>query len=239
MLGNIEQFCYDDSGAVAADWVVLTGGIVGLGIATLSVVSGSIGNLSGSIASALAGTEVGGLYNNATRALRSFDFTGGSAIGWVGGQVMNMGGQMRELMVLGPGESTSFTLDVPFGATKATMVFDLVSGDSLDNNALWGRDTATVMLNGVPVVIATSGGNMTFAIPQIDGTSVEATVTVAPTQYGGRTHWNDSVAEVTITVNNPTGPIDFRMQSNANQGINDEFWGLDNFRSGTTGAPGF
>lgn len=52
------QFACNESGAVAVDWVVLTGGLVGLGIATLSVVSGGIENLSGDIGQELANIDV-------------------------------------------------------------------------------------------------------------------------------------------------------------------------------------
>ena len=74
---------------------------------------------------------------------------------------------------------------------------------------------------------------------QLDGTTVEATVNVTERPLGGNGGWNDSAATVTITVDQPTEPIQFEMQSGANQGIGDEFWGLDNFDATTTGSPGF
>lgn len=227
MMNLIKRFASDDSGAVAVDWVVLTGGTVGLGLAVMATTSGGLENLSGDISHALSGMHV------IVTELASHTFSGGDAAGWIGGRVMDMGGQMGELLVLGPGESAAFRLDVPSGSSEATMVFDLVAGDSLDASARWGTDTATVMINGVAVAIATSerGSNLTFEIPQIDGTLVEATVTVSPTNYGGSSRWQDTVAEVTVTVDQPSGPIDIQMVSGANQGISDEFWGVDNFEA--------
>jgi len=236
MRKNLEQFCNDDSGAVAVDWVVLSGGVVGLGLATMSVVSGGIEDLSNDIAAALTGMDVGGLYNNAAQAMTTFDFTGGAAAGWAGGQVMDMGGQIGELLVVAANQTASFVVRVPPGATQALMNFDLVAGDSLDG------ESATISLNGTEIAIATRSwreGPMRFEIPQLDGTTVEAIVTVDSSRIGGAGRWTDSIANVTVAVNQPTDDITFSMHSSADQSVGDEYWGLDNFRSGTTGAPGF
>ncbi len=42
---RVQRFLADDSGAVTVDWVVLTAAIVGLGIAVLTTVASSIGNV--------------------------------------------------------------------------------------------------------------------------------------------------------------------------------------------------
>lgn len=236
---KIPIFLRDESGAVTVDWVVMTSATVGLGLATMATVTGGVENLSGDIRTQLS-SDGWNLFNNGRDSLGSFDFSGGDAVGWLGGAVMDMGGELGELLVLGPGESTGFLVDVPEGAETAVMQFDLIAGDSLDNSVAWGTDTATVMLNGVPVAIAISSGtSMTFDIPQLDGTTVEATVEVEERALGGNGGWNDSVAGVIITVAQPTEPIQFELQSNANQGVGDEFWGLDNFDASTTGRPGF
>ncbi|MDG3041838.1 hypothetical protein [Roseicyclus marinus] len=56
---DFKTFVTDTSGAVAVDWVVLTGGLVGLGIAATLVVSGGMEDLSGDISVHLASIEVG------------------------------------------------------------------------------------------------------------------------------------------------------------------------------------
>lgn len=233
-------FWSDESGAVTVDWVVMTGGVVGLGLATMAVVSGGVENLSGDIARQLS-SDGWNLFDNGLQNVASFDFTGGDAEGWLGGTVMDMGGSLGELLVLGPGETTSFWVDVAEGTDQAIMQFDLIAGDSIDSSEAYGYDTATIMLNGTPVAFAMAEDHeaMTFEIPQIDGTTVEATVTVEEQDLGGNPSWTDSAATVTVTVDQPTEPIQFAVDSDSNQSINDEFWGLDNFDASTTGGPGF
>jgi Flp pilus assembly pilin Flp len=51
----VKTFKNDESGAVTVDWVVLTAAIVGLGIAVLTAVAGSIGNVTNAIETDLAG----------------------------------------------------------------------------------------------------------------------------------------------------------------------------------------
>lgn len=233
------DFWTNESGAVTVDWTVMTGGVVGLGLATMGVVSSGVENLSGDINTQLSS---GGwnMFSNGRTSLGSFDFSGGDALGWFGGTVMDMGGELGDLLVLGPGDATGYLVEVPDGAANAVMEFDLVAGDSLDNSATWGTDTATIMLNGQTVAIALASGNsMVFDIPQLDGTTVQATVQVAERPLGGNGGWTDSVAGITITVDEPTEAIQFELVSNANQGVGDEFWGLDNFEASSTGNPGF
>ena len=87
------RFLADENGAVATDWVVLTAGLVGLGVATIIVVSAGVENQSNDIANWLANAS---FFRNAMTVVGSFDFSGGDMAGWVGGQVMDMGGQLGE-----------------------------------------------------------------------------------------------------------------------------------------------
>jgi len=48
-----KEFLRNESGAVTVDWVVLTGGLVGLGLATMAVVSAGVEDLSGDTRTAL------------------------------------------------------------------------------------------------------------------------------------------------------------------------------------------
>jgi hypothetical protein len=230
-------FLKSESGAVATDWVVVTSGVVAIGIATLVIVSSGVENQATDVRNYLANASV---VRDVIATIASFDFTDGNAAGWVGGRVMDMGGELGELLVLGPGQTTGYLMEVPPGTSLATMSFDLVGGDSLDNSAQWGYDTATLKLNGVPVAIATNHANqpITLEIPQVDGTTVEAVVTVNSQHLGARPNWTDSVSRVTVQVSEPTEDLQFAFTSNANQGINDEFWGIDNFSADVTGAPG-
>ena len=58
MLNFIKNFANDESGAVTVDWVVLTAAIVGIGIAVMGAVSGSVKTLGASIASEVAGQSI-------------------------------------------------------------------------------------------------------------------------------------------------------------------------------------
>ena len=49
MLNFFKSFANDEAGAVTVDWVVLTAAIVGIGLAALSQVSGSVDTLAGNI----------------------------------------------------------------------------------------------------------------------------------------------------------------------------------------------
>ena len=110
-------FWSDESGAVTVDWVVLTGGVVGLGLATMGVVSGGVENLSGDIAGQLS-SDSWNLFGNGMQSVASFDFTGGNADGWLGGQVMDMGGSLGEVLALGAGDATGYMVDIPAGRRR-------------------------------------------------------------------------------------------------------------------------
>ncbi len=225
---SFSDFLRNQSGAVAVDWVVLTGSVVGLGLATMAVVSGGVENLATDTAQSLADQSGSGVFNwgGSLQTIASFDFSGGSAEGWFGGQVMDMGGEIGELLVLGRNESTGFQVEIPDGTQEAVMSFNLVSGDSLDG------EQATMSINGTTVAIATANwrNTTTFEIPQLDGTNVEATVVVERANLGG-SGWSDEISTVQVTVDQPTGNLDFQVHSSTNQNINDEYWGIDNFEA--------
>ena len=54
MLKLFKNFAADESGAVTVDWVVLTAAIVGLGIAVMGTVIGSVNNVASDIGGGLA-----------------------------------------------------------------------------------------------------------------------------------------------------------------------------------------
>lgn len=49
----VKDFSMDEAGAVTVDWVVLTAGIVGLGLAVAAVVRPAVSNLGNKIATAV------------------------------------------------------------------------------------------------------------------------------------------------------------------------------------------
>jgi Flp pilus assembly pilin Flp len=59
LLNIFKSFANDEAGAVTVDWVVLTAGIVGLGIIVMTSVGGGVTGLGTKISTALGTTAVG------------------------------------------------------------------------------------------------------------------------------------------------------------------------------------
>lgn len=62
---SIISFLKSESGGVTVDWVVLTAGLVGVGMVTVMVVTGGVEDLSAETMDALVETEVGVTFDNA------------------------------------------------------------------------------------------------------------------------------------------------------------------------------
>jgi hypothetical protein len=217
-------FAHDESGAVTVDWTVMTAAIVGLGIATYGVVSGGISDLSSDVDFQLRTNHISTSFG--PNLLASMDFSGGERGGWIGGSILSPIEALGEMLVLGPGETANVTLDVPPGSSQATLSFDLIGGDSLDN------EIATITSNGTTVTLARGlhNGTMTFTTPDVEGVTVTTETISSGTNIGGASpdSWRDSVTRVTVTVDDPGETLALGMTSGANQHIGDEFFGIDN-----------
>lgn len=75
IINTLKTFAAGDSGAVTVDWVVLTAGIVGLGLATMTVVSAGVEDLSGDTETTLTEYEI------ATAFAALVDYSGHSLVG--------------------------------------------------------------------------------------------------------------------------------------------------------------
>jgi len=151
------------------------------------------------------------------------DFASGSA-GWSGGNVTNISG-FGDLMVLGAGQSTTYSTIIPSGASSATFTFDLVAGDSIDN------ETAVFTLNGQEIFVARSpyNGSLSIADSNLAGVTIQTEILANNTELGGQSQWSDNISRITVTVENPDAELSLTARSNTNQGIDDEFYGIDNF----------
>jgi hypothetical protein len=220
------KFITSEDGAVTVDWVVLSGGIVGVGIAVVSTVSGGIEDLAGDIRTTLVNQEITTRFTEfAAQQLLALDFTGAGIGAWTGGVAADKGGSLGELLMVGPGATAELALQVPPGANQAVFTFDLIGGDSLDS------ETATVMINGQPVTIGTGNfGTISFENADVPGVTVTTAVQSHGSQLGGRydNGWNDSVTTVSITLDNPGTNVTLGVMSGANQSTNDEYFGIDN-----------
>ncbi|MCC0064454.1 MAG: hypothetical protein H6895_10240 [Defluviimonas sp.] len=55
---KINRFAANEDGAVTVDWVVLTAAVVGLGVATLTLIKGGTNRISGKIGSYMSSISV-------------------------------------------------------------------------------------------------------------------------------------------------------------------------------------
>lgn len=215
----LSTFLADESGAVTVDWVVLTGGLVGLGLATMAVVSGGVASLSGDTSSQLSGQSIISRFAM-TAEVFATDFSGG--IGdWLGGNVVDLAG-FGEVLQLGPGEIAQMQLSLPPGTTSATISFDMIGGDDLDG------EPATILINGQPVAVYSDDhGNITLSDNAVPGVTVSVEQQYRNDPVGAGTHGSDSRATYTISVDNPGTTLTFGVSSGANQGTANEFYALD------------
>lgn len=223
----LRHFLTAEDGAVAVDWVVLSAGLAGLGLATISVVSAGIESLSGDISDHLSGIELTSAFAAGFEAVQLAldDFSGGARGNWTGGHVADLGGALGSLLQLGAGDAAEWTMDVPAGASQVVLSFDLLGIDSLDS------ESATITLNGQVVSIATGNhGSMSFANGTIPGVTVETAVVTQRAQLGGSSDpdWLESRSTVRLTIDNPGGTISLGVVSGTDQGRADESFGLDN-----------
>ncbi|MBF9043826.1 hypothetical protein HKCCE4037_10850 [Rhodobacterales bacterium HKCCE4037] len=213
-------FVGNEAGAVTVDWVVLTSGLVGLGLATVAVVSGGLENLSGDIGQSLANASVGPSVFATLGSVFSDDFSAGSA-GWFGGQMVTLAG-FGNVLQLGPGQLATMTANLPPGTSTATITFDLIGVDDLSGAP------ATVFVNGQAVAIYSDNhGNITTSAPDVAGISVTLDQHYTNDPMGSGSHGHDSRATYTITVTDPGENLTFGVGSGSGEPTSDEFYAID------------
>jgi len=221
----LRGFIKDESGAITVDWVVLSAGVVGLGMATVGVVSSGIEDVSGDTAAQMSGIEIQTAFPRAT-SLLSNDFANGLG-GWVGGTVETVLG-FGEILQLGPNELAQTTFAVPEGSTSATISFDLLGADDLSG------ESASIMINGETVALyADDHGNITHTDSSGSGINVSVNQQYSNDPMGSGSHGHDSRATYTITIDNPGDTVTLGVQSNTGQPVSEEFYAIDdvNFQS--------
>ena len=75
---GFKTFLTDDSGAVTVDWVVLTAGLVGLGLAGMAVVSAGVEDLSGDMRGQMEGQTISTRFSSGAGS--TWDWSGASTV---------------------------------------------------------------------------------------------------------------------------------------------------------------
>jgi len=91
-------FTHDESGAVTVDWVVLTAGLVGLGLATMSVVSSGVEDLVGDVDAEMSRENNAPIIRTAFATAGWFDFDGETLTGL---NIYNSGATLQSSDTLG------------------------------------------------------------------------------------------------------------------------------------------
>ncbi|MEM9756066.1 MAG: hypothetical protein AAF914_08740 [Pseudomonadota bacterium] len=217
---HFRHFLRSEHGAVTVDWVVLSSATLGLGLAVTAVIFPGIQSVATEASDGIEATPITTRFAVET-SLFSSDFSDG-AIGWLGGAVASLSG-FGDVLQLGPGEMASLTLDVPPGASSASLSFDMIGGDDLSG------EPATIMINGQAVAIyADDHGNITTSDLSGSGVSVSVTQHDSNTPIGAGSHGHDSRATYVITVDDPGATLTLGVHSGADEHIGNEFYALDN-----------
>jgi hypothetical protein len=218
MLG---RFAKEETGAVAVDWVVLSASVVGLGMASVMVVSGGLESLSGEIAADTAGIEISTRFARTLETLSlAQDFANGVG-DWIGGNAVALAG-FGEVLQIGPGSTAELPISIPEGTTSATITFDLIGVDDLSG------PPATIFIDGEAIAVYSDNhGNITTSENAPAGITVSMTQHYANDPMGGGSHGSDSRATYTITVDNPGRDLTFGVQNGSSQPVSEEFYALD------------
>ena len=235
---RIHTFLRDEAGAVTVEYVVLAAAITGMAIATSDILDRGLDAVGSTVDTELRGDPVGG------PAGMGYDdgFDHGAA-GWSGAAAANVrgfGNVLGPIAGSGGAQSVSKEFDIEPGAKAATFKFDLIAGDSLDG------ESGIVFIDGREVGrMTTNYHDGTTFTPAADlaarGITFEAKMLHDRNDMGGetsRSDWVDSRASISITVANPAERVRFGFGSNADQGVGDEFFAIDNFQASGLKDPG-
>ena len=219
----MNSFLRDESGAVTVDWVVLTGAIVGLGLATTAVVSAGVENMSNDVAGELSNVS---LRDRFSRFAQSMGFENGPG-GWLNGSTSHDDAYGNILRGGGStGQATQNTFALEGDSAFAVIGFDMHAIDSWDgesfdiyvDNALVASASFSQNSDSATGTWVTDNPDISFAM--------EATSGRGDTGFSGE--WTDQSFRMEVRVANPGNEVTVGFGSTLDQGIGDESWGVDN-----------
>lgn len=231
----LRNFLLSESGAVTTDYVVLSAGLVGMGISVLSTTSAGVESLAGEIDATLRGQIVN---NSFARQSYFDDFEGGAGF-WVGGSWDNSdpayGGILGPFGGTGGAEIATRTFDLLGGYDYAVLEFDLHAIDS------WDNEEFILFIDGTPV----SSHSFAWQVDGVTGswTTSNGAYSVFIEPSGPRGHtgynsaWVDQSFAVRVEVTDPGRSISVGFGSTLNQSVGDESWAVDNVGVTSTNDP--
>ena len=231
----LKEFFRSESGAVTTDYVVLSAGVVGVGIAVLNSTSTGIENLAGDIDATLRGQIV-----NSSFARQSYfdDFEDGAGF-WFGGVTDGSdaayGGLLGPYGGSGGAEIVTRTYDLMSGYDHAVIEFDLHALDS------WDSEEFIMFVDGSPI----SSHNFDWRSDGTTGswTTSDGNYSVFIEPSGSRSHtgyndgWTDQSFTVRVEVTDPGPSMSVGFGSTLNQSVHDESWAVDNVAVTSTNDP--
>ncbi len=240
----MRAFAASEDGAVTTDWAVLTASAIGVGVVFISIATGGVENLANDTSDILAQTQIAtGITQTASPVvipqIDSFDSGSGNWSGATAREVVGFGN------ILGPiagtpfgSETVSQSFSVPPDTEEAVFAFDLLAMDSLDGDLVdrgWGAEEGPVVyVDGEEIARARAvGGELIWTIHDNDRVEITAETVRSGENIGGPAYhvqnWHDGVTAVEVTVTEPGDTVDIGFGLQADQGINDESIGIDNF----------
>ena len=234
MARGFARFIAGERGAITVDYVVLTAAACGVAIACSDQLRAGLDVVAGVISTELSS---GGQEENADGSLTYSDRFDNGASGWNGATVSKIFGIGNALgPIAGSGGAASVTRDFEMmdGLEATSLTFDVLALDSLDG------ESGYIYLGDIQVGKITSRlGETSFEANEVEGVDVSFKIIDQNTQLGGSSidddWYKDSRTEVTISVTDPSafktdeGIMTFGFGSDANQGVEDESFALDNF----------
>lgn len=220
----VRDFIKSETGAVTVDWVILSGSVVGLGLAVTAVVADGVGSLSNEISADLSGMDAPDIFDE---VMASLNFEDGTTGAFVGGTVTD-GGMGNVLQGGGSNgnQEARAVFDLEDGADYAVLTFDVHAIDS------WDGESFNVFVND-QVVSSTEFNNFTDGDPNTWSTSnPNVTFEMVPTTSRNHSGYNatfvDQSYQVRVTVADPGNQVSLGFGSTLDQGMDDESWAVDN-----------
>lgn len=216
-------FFKEESGAVTVDWVVLTGALVGVGLAVASVVAVGVGNAANATADQMAGMTID---SSVYRYGRSMGFENGLGE-WIGG-VLGYSDEYGNVLRggEGSGQVAQHTFDVTPNSEEAVISFDMHAIDSWDgesfdiyvDNEHVASASFSQHVDGASGSWVSDNPDFSFALEQ----------TSARENVGFNNGYEDQSFRMQVTMANPGDDVTVGFGSTLDQGINDESWAVDN-----------